>query len=102
MGVYDREQDNLTINYTIQPAWNCKYYRETHSKYLLIHQLLPFTSFHPYFTQLIVGRPPTDVSTPQSQLLNPIGIYTMNFVIGVGIIVAVALLVFNIVTIRKP
>lgn len=49
-----------------------------------------------------MGRPPTDVSTPQSQLLDPIGIYIMDFVIGVGIIVAVVLLVFNIVTIRKP
>ena len=49
-----------------------------------------------------MGRPPTDLSTPKSQLLNPIGVYIMDFVIGVGIIVAVILLVFNIVTIKKP
>ena len=49
-----------------------------------------------------MGLPPTDAGTPQSQLLNRIGIYMMDFVIGVGIIVAVVLLVFNIVTIRKP
>uniref|UniRef100_A0A1X7U648 G-protein coupled receptors family 3 profile domain-containing protein n=1 Tax=Amphimedon queenslandica TaxID=400682 RepID=A0A1X7U648_AMPQE len=49
-----------------------------------------------------LGRPPTDRSRPVSILISPAVIYTMDTVLAIGIIIAVVLLVFQIVTIRKP
>ena len=51
---------------------------------------------------LLVGRPPTDRSKPESVLISPAVIYTMDTVLAIGIIIAIFLLVFQIVTIRKP
>ena len=50
----------------------------------------------------VAGRPPTDRSTPVNVVLNQDLIYCMDVIIGIGIIVAVVLLIFNTVTIMKP
>ena len=51
---------------------------------------------------LVAGRPPTDRSTPVNVVLNQDLIYFSDAIIGIGIIIAVVLLIFNIITIMKP
>jgi gamma-aminobutyric acid type B receptor len=50
----------------------------------------------------IDGKPPIDGKQPESHLISPWAIYVMSVMICVGVIIAVGLLMFNIVTIRKP
>ncbi|XP_019856011.1 PREDICTED: gamma-aminobutyric acid type B receptor subunit 1-like [Amphimedon queenslandica] len=72
LGTYDYHEDGLRINYSYN---------------------------NPEWN---LGYPPPDRSMPISRLLNQAAIYSMDAILAIGIIIAVLLLVFQIVTIRKP
>ena len=90
LGIYDYHKDGLQINYSYNnPEWNRKKKNFKNN-----------TDKLSFFC--LVGYPPPDRSMPISKLLNQKAIYPMDAVLAIGIIIAVILLVFQIVTIRKP
>ena len=97
IAIYNFDTDGLNITFDLEPQWRSEcvclsVYRECLRVCLCVINLV----------SLVAGRPPTDRSTPVNVVLNQTLIYFSDVIIGIGIIIAVVLLIFNIITVMKP